>query len=94
MGEPMPKLHIHAVLAEGCCARPRILEPFAMMGTVPGVKCTSSTEPSDVAHQMPMSLFSKDFDRFCTNNDNLTAISQFDTGYCPDSKLIIAYLQG
>lgn len=34
-----PKLHIHAVTAEACCARPRILEPFAMLGTIPGVKC-------------------------------------------------------
>jgi 2-polyprenyl-3-methyl-5-hydroxy-6-metoxy-1,4-benzoquinol methylase len=35
----IPKLHIHAVLGEACCARPRILEPFAAMGTIPGVKC-------------------------------------------------------
>lgn len=33
-------LRVHAVTAEECCARPRILEPFAMMGTEPGVKCT------------------------------------------------------
>ncbi len=33
-------LHIHAVTAEGCCARPRILEPFEMLSTIPGVKCT------------------------------------------------------
>ncbi len=33
-------LHIHAVTAEGCCARPRILEPFEMLATIPGVKCT------------------------------------------------------
>lgn len=39
----IPKLHIHAVLAEACCARPRILEPFAMLSIVPGVKCTSGT---------------------------------------------------
>jgi 2-polyprenyl-3-methyl-5-hydroxy-6-metoxy-1,4-benzoquinol methylase len=38
--KPQP-LHIHAVTAEGCCARPRILEPFAMLGTMPGVKCTT-----------------------------------------------------
>ena len=41
--EPVRKLHVHAVLAEGCCARPRILEPFAMLGTIPGVKCTTGT---------------------------------------------------
>ncbi len=39
----MPKLHIHAVTAEACCARPRILEPFAMLQTIPGVKCTTSS---------------------------------------------------
>ncbi len=38
---PIPKLHIHAVTAEDCCARPRILEPFAMLSTIPGVKCTT-----------------------------------------------------
>ncbi len=37
----IPKLHIHAVTAEDCCARPRIHEPFAMLGTIPGVKCTT-----------------------------------------------------
>ncbi len=43
LGDPYPidKLHIHAVTAEACCARPRILEPFAMLGTIPGVKCTA-----------------------------------------------------
>lgn len=34
-------LHIHAVTAEECCTRPRIREPFAMMATVPGVRCTT-----------------------------------------------------
>ncbi len=37
-----PKLHIHAVTAEACCARPRILEPFTMLSTIPGVKCTTA----------------------------------------------------
>jgi len=37
-----PKLHIHAVEAEDCCARPRIREPFAMLGTIPGVRCTTT----------------------------------------------------
>ncbi len=32
-------LHIHAIEAEDCCARPRIREPFAMLRTIPGVKC-------------------------------------------------------
>ncbi len=41
---PIPKLHIHAVTAEACCARPRILEPFAMLGTIPGVKCTAGLD--------------------------------------------------
>jgi SAM-dependent methyltransferase len=36
-------LHIHAVLGEACCARPRILEPFRMLETIPGV--ATSTEP-------------------------------------------------
>lgn len=35
-----PKLHIHAITAEDCCARPRIHEPFKMLATIPGVKCT------------------------------------------------------
>ncbi len=39
----IPKLHIHAIEAEDCCARPRIREPFAMLKTIPGVKCTRST---------------------------------------------------
>lgn len=39
----IPKLHIHAVIAEDCCARPRIHEPFAMLRTIPGVKCTTDT---------------------------------------------------
>ncbi len=39
--EPIRKLHIHAVLGEACCARPRILEPFAALETVPGVRCTT-----------------------------------------------------
>lgn len=34
-------IHVHAVLAEACCARPRILEPFAALRTIPGVKCTT-----------------------------------------------------
>ncbi len=33
-------IHIHAILGEGCCARPRILEPMAMIETIPGVRCT------------------------------------------------------
>lgn len=40
--KPIAKLHIHAVTAEECCARPRIHEPFAAMRTVPGVTCTTS----------------------------------------------------
>ena len=36
-----PTLHIHAVTAEECCARPRIHEPFAAMRTIPGVTCTT-----------------------------------------------------
>ena len=39
--EPIPKLHIHAVLAEACCARPRILEPMRFMRTIPGARCTT-----------------------------------------------------
>jgi SAM-dependent methyltransferase len=42
-------LHIHAVLAEECCARPRILEPFAMLGTIPGARCTTGPL-SDLAY--------------------------------------------
>ncbi len=38
-------LHIHAIAAEHCCARPRILEPFATLGTVPGVKYTTGQIP-------------------------------------------------
>lgn len=34
-------LRIHAQTAEACCARPRILEPFAALNTVPGVTCTT-----------------------------------------------------
>ncbi len=41
----IPRLHIHAVTAEACCARPRILEPFAMLSTIPGVKCTTGEWP-------------------------------------------------
>lgn len=37
--EVIPSLHIHAVLGEACCARPRILEPFRFLGTIPGVRC-------------------------------------------------------
>ncbi len=33
-------IHIHAVKAEECCARPRIYEPFEALSTIPGVKCT------------------------------------------------------
>ncbi len=44
----LTKLHIHAITAEACCARPRILEPFAMLGTIPGIKCTTSY-PGDVS---------------------------------------------
>ena len=36
-----PTLHIHAVTAEECCARPRIHEPFAATRTIPGVTCTT-----------------------------------------------------
>jgi len=39
---PIKPLHIHAVTAEECCARPRIREPLAMIGTIPGVRCTTS----------------------------------------------------
>ncbi len=35
-------IHIHAVIAEACCARPRIHEPFEALSTIPGVKCTTS----------------------------------------------------
>ncbi len=41
----IPKLHIHAIEAEDCCARPRIREPFAMLKTIPGVKCTTGIVP-------------------------------------------------
>ncbi len=41
MVEVISKLNIHAVLAEACCARPRILEPMSMLRTIPGVKCTA-----------------------------------------------------
>lgn len=41
--KPIPKLQIHAITAEECCARPRIYEPLAMLRTIPGVKCTTST---------------------------------------------------
>ena len=34
------KLHVHAITAEECCARPRIREPFAALSTIPGVTCT------------------------------------------------------
>ena len=40
--KPIPKLHIHAVTAEDCCARPRIHEPFAMLSTIPGVRCSTA----------------------------------------------------
>ncbi len=43
-GPKIQPLHIHAVTAEECCARPRIREPFAMMSTVPGVRCTSGLD--------------------------------------------------
>lgn len=39
--QQIPKLHLHAVTAEECCARPRIHEPFAMLRTIPRVKCTT-----------------------------------------------------
>jgi 2-polyprenyl-3-methyl-5-hydroxy-6-metoxy-1,4-benzoquinol methylase len=31
-------LRIHAIAAEGCCARPRIEEPLRMLGTIPGTR--------------------------------------------------------
>ncbi len=37
---PAKQMHIHAITAEECCARPRIHEPFAMLRTMPGVRCT------------------------------------------------------
>jgi SAM-dependent methyltransferase len=37
-------LHIHAITAEECCARPRIREPFAMLETIPGVRCTAGLD--------------------------------------------------
>ena len=41
---PIEPIHIHAVTAEDCCARPRIHEPFAALRTVPGVMCTTSPD--------------------------------------------------
>lgn len=46
-GDPrIDKLHIHAITAEECCARPRIREPSAALNTIPGVRCTAGLDGS------------------------------------------------
>ncbi len=57
---PAP-LHIHAVLGEACCARPRILEPFTMLGTIPGVRCTTPLDRDAMKLSRPQILIQQRF---------------------------------
>lgn len=47
-------LHIHAVTAEACCARPRIHEPFAMLATIPGTTVSTETYCTDSWNHIPV----------------------------------------
>lgn len=73
----LPKLHIHAITAEPCCARPRIHEPFAALATIPGVTCTASEAGShpvfkaDILIQQRAREFDADFQKLALAKGSL-----------------------
>jgi 2-polyprenyl-3-methyl-5-hydroxy-6-metoxy-1,4-benzoquinol methylase len=92
--DPIDKLHIHAQVAEACCARPRILEPFQAMGTIPGVTCTVAPEGAtgkapDIVIQQRNRKFSLDDQRWLLARGSLIVAELDDEpetiGVLPDA---------
>jgi SAM-dependent methyltransferase len=76
------KVHIHCIVAEPCCARPRIIEPMNMLGTIPGVQCSigrfgAEPQPNQIFIQQRYRGVNLEIQRILIN-DGLLIICEID----------------
>lgn len=60
-GKPTGEIHIHAVTEGTVCDRVRILEPMAMLATIPGVRCTANRKWPIRFERMPQIVIEQRF---------------------------------